>query len=77
LAYPPNASRDVKKGYKAVRARAGQSLIYFSSHCPKAIMAGFDELWTHYQHSIDSIDTPQRSAWVLLTVLFLVKLIFC
>jgi len=36
-------------------------------------MAGFDELWTHYQQSIQSSETPQKSAWVLLTVLFLVK----
>jgi len=36
-------------------------------------MAGFDELWTHYEQAISSVETPQRTAWVLLTVLFLVK----
>ena len=36
-------------------------------------MSGFDELWTHYQASIQAVETPQKSAWVLLTVLFLVK----
>ena len=39
-----------------------------------AIMNGFNELWAHYRRSIESLDTPQRSAWVLLTTLFLVKL---
>src|SRR5947207_15469337 len=73
LPFPPGVSRDLKKSYKAVRARAGQSLIYFSTHCPKALMAGFNELWTHYQASIQAVETPQKSAWVLLTVLFLFK----
>jgi hypothetical protein len=73
LAYPPSAPAETKKVYKSVRARAGQSLIYFSSHCPRAIMDGFDELWAHYQQSVEAIDTPQRSAWVLLTALFIVK----
>lgn len=36
-------------------------------------MSGFDELWTHYQGSIQAVETPQKSAWVLLTVLFIVK----
>jgi hypothetical protein len=75
LPFPPGASRDLKKSYKAVRARAGQSLIYFSTHCPKALMAGFDGLWDHYMRSIENVEYPQKCAWVLLTVLFLVKLI--
>ena len=36
-------------------------------------MSGFEELWAHYQGSIQAVETPQKSAWVLLTVLFLVK----
>ena len=75
LPYPPGTSRDLKRSYKAVRARAGQSLIYFSTHCPKALMAGFDGLWEHYSRSLDNVEYPQKCAWVLLTVLFLVKLI--
>lgn len=74
LRYPPGASRDLKKSYKAVRARAGQSLIYFSTHCPKSLMAGFDGLWEHYLRGLDNVEYPQKCAWVLLTVLFLVKL---
>lgn len=73
IPYPPNASRDLKKSYKAVRARAGQSLIYFSTHCPNAIMGGFEELWGHYGRGVETVEMSQRSAWVLLTVLFIVK----
>jgi hypothetical protein len=73
LPYPPDAPRGVKRTYKAVRARAGQSLIYFSTHCPDAIMGGFEELWEHYSRGIEEVDMPQRSALVLLTVLFIVK----
>jgi Exportin-5 family len=73
LSSSPSAPAETKKVTKSVRARAGQSLIYFATHCPRAIMDGFDELWGHYQQSLDAIDTQQRSAWVLLTVLFIVK----
>lgn len=78
LPFPPGVSRDLKKSYKAVRARAGQSLIYFSTHCPKALMAGFDGLWEHFLRNLDSPDYSQKCAWVLLTVLFIIKYVpFC
>ena len=73
IPYPPNATREQKKDYKSVRARASQALIYFSTHCPASLMSGFDQLWRHYQSSINSPEIHQKSAWVLLTVLFIVK----
>jgi len=36
-------------------------------------MAGFDGLWDHYMRSIDNVEYPQKCAWVLMTVLFLIK----
>jgi len=42
-------------------------------------MSGFGQIWTHYQSNINSLEIHQKSAWVLLTVLFIVKYfpIFC
>jgi hypothetical protein len=73
LTCPPNSPRDLKKSYKGVRARAGQGLIYFATQSSTALMNGFDELLAHYQNSIGSPETSQRSALVLLTVLFIIK----
>ena len=74
LPYPPNADREMKKGYRLVRSRAGGSLMYLAQHCPSSIYPGFEELWNYYFQSIDLPETRERMAWLLLNVLLIVKL---
>ena len=73
LPYPPNADKETKKGYKNVRSRAGQNLLYLAGHCPNSIYPGFEELWNYYFSTVDSFDAKARATFVLLQILYIVK----
>jgi hypothetical protein len=73
IPYPPNADKETRKGYKNVRSRAGQNLIYLVNHSPNSIYPGFEELWNYYFSIVDSTETSERTIYILLQMLFVVK----